>query len=185
LEEVIEQVDEFADGPKATRRTAKADPEAVARRRVFAEHRIENFGYPLGFNSIEEFVDFGHDVQARLHAAGYDDAVVIMSGSSVTGESFTEAILFDTGAKRSDFDLAIVSPQAMERAREIGWPLRSGGTRTAPLDVVFLNKGWSDFGLLDFANAFSRRAGRPVNIMFYESIEALARRGEPFIQIPD
>ena len=87
---------------------------------------------PLGFGDAEEFHAFGAHLTKGLRDAGYDDAIPVFHGSSVTGVSYTTGELFDAG-RASDFDIALASPSLFQRARALGVEVRGRGIRTAPL----------------------------------------------------
>jgi hypothetical protein len=126
---------------------------------------------PKGFASAEEFAQFGGELRSGLGKAGYADAEAIIQGSAVTGKSFKSGIPFDVG-RVSDFDVALSGKSLFEAAKDAGIGLRSGKTRTGPLDERALAK----LGLVDVASQMSRKAGRPVNFMIYNSVDdAIAR----------
>ncbi|WP_205825421.1 RHS repeat-associated core domain-containing protein [Microbispora catharanthi] len=130
----------------------------------------------LGFNTAREFEAFGNALQKGLGKAGYNDAVPLFQGSSVTGKSYRTGVPFDEG-RVSDFDVALASPGLLAKARAAGIPLRSGKTRTINLSYGNLRR----LGLYDLSQSLSRLAGRPVNFMIYESVEAAASRSPSVI----
>jgi hypothetical protein len=133
---------------------------------------------PHGFASVEEFKLFGTRLNAGLAEAGYADARALLQGSAVTGRSFRTGAAFDAG-RVSDFDVAIGSPTLLARARELGVGLRSGGTRTGPLNAAQVQR----LGLGPLQQSLSREAGRPVNFMIYGDAAAAAKRA-PSVPIP-
>jgi hypothetical protein len=71
----------------------------------------------------------------------------------------------------SDYDVGLVSPQLMDRARLLGMPLIGQGTRTNPLsgiDQILL-------GLEGMSASLGGVAGRPVNFMLYLNMGAVQR----------
>lgn len=96
----------------------------------------------------------------------------MIRGSAVTGENFRTREPFDVG-RRSDYDVALVSPTLMQRATELGIPLRGGGTRTRHLRSEEL----MDLGLQNSAANLGRRVERDVSFMIYYSRHAVTQRG--------
>jgi hypothetical protein len=87
---------------------------------------------PLGFNNADEFAEFGTRLKGGLEKAGYGSVQAVFQGSSVTGEKYTTGAVFDV-ERVSDFDIALASPDFLQRAKQLGIGLRSGGIRTGPL----------------------------------------------------
>ena len=116
---------------------------------------------PLGFGDAEEFHAFGAHLTKGLRDAGYDDAVPVFQGSSVTGVKYTTGALFDVG-RTSDFDIALASPALFERAKALGFELRGRRTRTAPVKEVDILRA---LGLLDLQQTLvsSSRSERGVH----------------------
>ena len=135
-------------------------------------------GYPLGFDTQDEFGEFGQTLYSHLETQGYPDTRAVFSGSSVTGHTFNDPNI--PFRPDSDFDVALVSEDLMQRARDLGFPLRSGGNRTAPLTGEQLRI----LGLLDMQSELSSAAGRDVHFMIYDSLETLEGRGQPIIEVP-
>jgi hypothetical protein len=127
--------------------------------------------FPFGFKSSREFKEFGDAARAGLKDAGHADAVPIMQGSAVTGRSFHTGARFDVGRK-SDFDVALSSGSLLEKARAAGVELRGGGVRTGPLERADLKA----LGLLELQRKLTRLAGRPVNFMIYQDVQAATGR---------
>jgi hypothetical protein len=133
---------------------------------------------PLGFADAEEFRAFGTHLSKGLRDAGYDDAIPVFHGSSVTGVKYTTGALFDVG-RTSDFDIALASPELFERAKALGFELRGHRTRTAPVKEADILRA---LGLLDLQQSLSHRAGRNVEFMIYKDLEhALGR--SPSIEV--
>jgi RHS repeat-associated protein len=138
----------------------------------------QNSEIPRGFQSSEEFDQFGNTLYGGVGSAGYDDVTAILQGSSVTGVKYTTGKPFDVG-RVSDYDIALASPSLLDRARELGIGLRSGGTRTGPLTAPELEQ----LGLSGVAGDLSQMAGRPVNFMVFQSAEVAMSRS-PSIVLP-
>jgi hypothetical protein len=135
-------------------------------------------GIPHGFRSVAQFEDFAAKLNTGLREAGFEDAEAIFQGSSVTGKKFTTGVPFDVG-RVSDFDVGLASPKLLDRARAIGVALRSGGARTAPLTAQQLEA----LGLRQLADELALEAGRPVNFMVFESVDAATSKA-PSIIVP-
>jgi len=133
---------------------------------------------PLGFKNADEFAEFGAHLNGGLKSAGYEGVQAIFQGSSVTGVQHKTRAAFDVG-RVSDFDIALASPDLLQRAKELDIGLRGGGIRTGPLRRWDLEA----LGLLDLREELGRLAGRDVNFMIYESIEAAMGRS-PSILAP-
>lgn len=110
-------------------------------------------------------------MRGGLSRAGYGDVEPILQGSAVTGKSFRTGQEFDVG-RVSDFDIALASPELLQRAQSSGIGLRSSGTRTGPLSARDLKA----LGFRELASKFSAQSGREVNFMIYgSSTEATSR----------
>jgi hypothetical protein len=133
---------------------------------------------PKGFSSADDFARFGADARDGLARAGYGNAEPILQGSAVTGQSFKTGQAFDVG-RVSDFDIALASPELLQRAQSLGIGLRSGGTRTGPLSARDLQA----LGLKDLASKLSSQAGREVNFMIYDSAATASSRA-PSVALP-
>jgi hypothetical protein len=152
---------------------------------------------PLGFKSVDDYKAFISELDQGLKSAGFDDVTPIFQGSSVTGfkgfDSYDRSgtlersagTIFDTGSNRrgspdlSDFDIAISSPQILEKAKKLGINTRSKGTR-AILDAAALDK----LGLADLVESLSNRVGREVHFMVFDSIENAVSKKDSFSIIP-
>ncbi len=157
----------------ATRTAGRLDDAADTGADVTRVSRI-----PHGFADAEDFMAFGGRAQQGFGVAGYDDVTLMVRGSAVTGVSHNSGLPFDVG-RRSDFDLAVVSPRIWERLQGMDVPLRSGGTRTPPLTLRHLDA----MGLTDVVDDLNVAAGRDVSLMVYRSVEDVAVRG-PFVAWP-
>ncbi|TBU94778.1 hypothetical protein DNJ95_11180 [Stutzerimonas kirkiae] len=133
---------------------------------------------PKGFSSADDFARFGADTRDGLTRAGYGNVEPILQGSAVTGQSFRTGQAFDVG-RVSDFDIALASPELLQRAQSLGIGLRSGGARTGPLSARDLQA----LGLKDLASQLSSRAGREVNFMIYDSAATATGRA-PSVALP-
>ena len=127
---------------------------------------------PWGFGTYANYLAFGQSLRDGLRAAGYRDVGPMIRGSAVIGENFRTREPFDVG-RRSDYDIALVSPTIMQRAVELGIPLRGGGTRTEPLGDNALRA----LGFRELVDDLRHQAERPVSVMIYRSRRAVARRG--------
>lgn len=113
-----------------------------------------------------------------LVSSGHKDAIPFIRGSAVTGYSYRQGEAFDVG-RRSDFDLAIVSPKLFQRAREAGIELRGGETRTRELNPMDMKS----LGLDEFAAALALKSRRDTTLMIYSSESAIQVRG-PYLPVP-
>ena len=147
--------------------------EAEARATV-----IERGGLPLGFNTRQDFEKFGAEAMRGLVSSGHKDAIPFIRGSAVTGYSYRQGEVFDVG-RRSDFDLAIVSPKLLQRAREVGIELRGGETRTRELNPLDLKS----LGLDGLAASLVDQSGHDTTLMIYSSESAVQARG-PYLTVP-
>ncbi|PBQ17294.1 hypothetical protein CCL08_14375 [Pseudomonas congelans] len=126
---------------------------------------------PKDFSSADDFVRFCTNTRDGLARAGYENVEPILQGSAVTGKSFKSGEAFDVG-RVSDFDVALASPELLQRAQSLGIGLRSGGTRTGPLSARDLQA----LGLKDLSSKMSAQAGHEVNFMIYDSAATAASR---------
>jgi RHS repeat-associated protein len=129
---------------------------------------------PLGFAGAADFAHFGKALASGLEAAGEQGAKAFLAGSAVSGSSFRTGAAFDVG-RVSDFDVALVGKNLLDKAAESGVGLRGQGTRTGPLRASELQR----LGLAQLQAQLSRLAGRPVKFMIYESEAVLKARGQP------
>lgn len=133
---------------------------------------------PMGFPNAAEYEAFRSQLARGLEQAGYEDVTPVMHGSSVTGRSFKSGQPF---GPHSDFDIALASSDLLGRAKKAGVELRSGGTRTAPLEPADL----SALGLRELSKSLSRQAGgRQVHFMIYGRIEDAVTRSPSIIMKP-
>ena len=157
---------------------------AIAYYRGFAQEAeariqvIERGNLPLGFNSQAEFREFGRIALNGFRQAGYADAQPYLRGSAVTGNSYLAGSPFDTN-RRSDYDLAVVSPTLMQRARDIGVRTLGGGTRTGPLSEDQLRS----LGIFNMTEELGSVTGRSTSWVIYNSYDAMRARG-PLVPIP-
>ena len=133
---------------------------------------------PLGFKNADEFLEFGSHLKGGLDKAGYEGSQAVFQGSSVTGVKYTTRAPFDVG-RVSDFDIALTGSDLLQKAKDIGIGLRSLGTRTGPLTKNQLNR----LGLLELQKKLSQFAGKEVNFVIFDSIEAAINRS-PSIIVP-
>ncbi|WP_405048052.1 hemagglutinin repeat-containing protein [Rhizobium miluonense] len=133
---------------------------------------------PKGFANLDDFTKFGSNIRDGLSRAGYENVEPILQGSAVTGQSYRSGQAFDVG-RVSDFDIALASPELLQRAQSLGIGLRSSGTRTGPLSARDLKA----LGLSDLAKELGGQAGREVNFMIYGSPTVATSRA-PSIVLP-
>ncbi|MCQ6260175.1 hemagglutinin repeat-containing protein [Pseudomonas sp. Q11] len=133
---------------------------------------------PSGFASAKDFSHFGGSVRDGLLKAGYTNVDPILQGSAITGKSYRTGQPFDVG-RTSDFDIALASPELLNKASSLGIGLRGGATRTGPLSARDLKV----LGLEDLATQLSRQAGRDVNFMIYGSTTSAISRA-PSVILP-
>jgi hypothetical protein len=137
---------------------------------------------------LDEFANFGTALGNKLKGAGFDDVKAFLQGSAVTGVRARSKTGIPAGTpfdvlKQSDFDIALVSPKLLAKAKELGIPTRSAGSRTAPLRTGNLHQ----LGIADLPESLRKMLyksdGRQINFMIYESVEAAMRRG-PSVGVP-
>jgi filamentous hemagglutinin len=141
--------------------------------------------------TAEEFTNFGTTLGKRLKRSGYDDIQAVLHGSAVTGVRATSKLKLGIPAgtpfdamKMSDFDVALVSPKLLAKAKEIGIPTRgSAKMRTGELWPGNLHS----LGIGDVRDVLSKTLyyhdGRKINFMIFGSLEEALSRG-PSIRIP-
>lgn len=127
-------------------------------------------GIPLGFPGPSEYDTFVNTLNRGLADAGYADTEAVFQGSSVTGVSYVKGLPFRPG---SDYDIAVGGRSLFERAKALGIPLRSDGTRTGPLTPDQIQA----LGLTGLRAQLREMADRKVEFMIYQDIDtAVARR---------
>ncbi len=127
-------------------------------------------GIPLGFPGPAEYDTFVDTLNRGPADAGYAGTEAAFQGSSVTGVSYARGLPFRPD---SDYDIAVGGKSLFDRARAMGIPLRSGGTRTGPLSPRQLRA----LGLSDMQARLEQLANRDVHFMIFQSIDrATARR---------
>lgn len=87
----------------------------------------------------------------------------------MTGVSFKSGRAFGS---HSDYDVALGGDAIFARAKELGIPLRDGGSRTGPLKGAHLDA----LGLTGLRSQLSGMAGREVSFMTYSNIESAMAR---------
>ncbi|MGY5135680.1 RHS repeat domain-containing protein, partial [Streptomyces nigrescens] len=128
-----------------------------------------------GFSGAKEFAEFGLNLRSGLKELGHGEVTPVLQGSAVTGRSFKTGNAF---GPKSDFDVALVSSELLNRAKGAGVSLRSRGTRTGPLRPDDLRK----LRLGDFREKMSESVGgREVNFMIYGSLEGATGRAPSII----
>ena len=131
---------------------------------------IERGGLPLGFNTREEYANFGRSARTALNEAGVPEAVPYMRGSAVTGYSYRTGEAFDVG-RRSDYDLAIVSPRLLGYLTASGVRTSGSGSRTQAAGPARLPAG----PLRTWLEQIAR--DRPTSIVVHRSLRDLELRG--------
>src|SRR5262245_53256143 len=130
---------------------------------------------PLGFKNLGQFENFGSSLKSGLTKVS-DDAVGIFQGSAITGKKYTTGAPFDVG-RVSDFDIGIASSKLLDKAKELGVRLRSGGSRTGELTSSQIKK----LGLADLQKQLSMQAGRHVNFMLFRSVKDAAEKAPSIV----
>ncbi len=131
---------------------------------------------PYGFTSRQALEAFSAQANGALARAGVTDAAIYLRGSATTGIRYkTGESIAATGP--GDLDLAIASPELLKRAQDLGVPLRSSGTRSAPMDIRHL----TPLDLVQAVEELTATAGRPVSIMVYRSEDAIVSRGDAIL----
>ncbi|MBA4174683.1 MAG: hypothetical protein C0511_19030, partial [Hyphomicrobium sp.] len=131
---------------------------------------IERGGLLLGFTSREDYASFGRSARTALNEAGYPEAVPYMRRSTVTGYSYRTGEAFDVG-RRSDFDVAIVSPRLLEYLTANAVRTSGYGSRSQAIGPERLPEGPLRTWLLQIARA------RPSSIVVHRSLRDLELRG--------
>jgi filamentous hemagglutinin len=140
---------------------------------------VERGGVPLGFNSREQYREFGQTAWRELSSTGYKDVTVYLRGSSVTGHSYETGRAFDAG-RQSDYDLAIVSRELFQQAREMGVRMRTGESRTVVLRSS--DRVARELKLDRLLQSLEDASGREVTVVIHSSLDALKARG-PYLPI--
>ena len=150
--------------------------------------RIVHSGVPRGFRDKEHFGTVGEKLFEELAGGdGFENARFAIRGSAVTSKKFDrnteryEGRLFDTGKELSDFDLAVVDGNLMNRAFKLQKLLRirirQSDTRTPPLNARQL-RGLGLNHLAEEVEQLAKRTKRKVEIMIYKNDQALWERGQ-------
>ncbi|MCL4713376.1 MAG: LysM peptidoglycan-binding domain-containing protein [Hyphomonadaceae bacterium] len=87
---------------------------------------------PLGMEG-GQWTQFRGDVTGALNSSNFRGAEGYLRGSAVSGVSFRRGILGGGTGGPKDFDAAIVSSGLFNAARDAGFGVRGGATRTEPL----------------------------------------------------
>jgi YD repeat-containing protein len=135
---------------------------------------------PFGFKGYDEYLEFTNLLKASLP----ENTTAIFKGSSVTGRSSPFSKIpnspFDYN-RLSDFDIALVNDDlylnALELGRNNGFKVKSLPDRMGPLS----NEQLARLGLKDLRIDLTKKAGRPVDFMLYDSIEGALLRGNSHI----
>jgi RHS repeat-associated protein len=166
------QASSTASGAKSaafgeTPRSASASSTAEGSRASLPEHKNLKRELPFGYKE-EPFRRFVRDLDSEMRQAGYDDAEAFMQGRAASGAKYNRGNPIPLNARAQitpeDYDVAIVSPKMIAKAKESG--LRN--FLSGPLDEKQL-------AALGLAGARQRltaasKGGKPVNFKLYESI---------------
>lgn len=136
-------------------------------------------GLPFAYKE-KNFRRFVSRTDVEFKAAGYDDVEAFMQGSATSGAKYNNGnpIQLDSraGITPSDYDVAIVSPQLLSKADELG--LKMSGEMT-PYQIAAL-------GLSDVQEALTKasKGGKIVNFKLYRSVDDVYSYGKtiPFSQ---
>ena len=135
-------------------------------------------GRPLGLTEDKIFADFKTILREERKNLPPGTQFGIR-GSAVTGNGFDDTTqqyskaFFDVG-RDSDHDVAIVSRELLERARQNNIPLRTGKGRT----VVLTPRNVEDLGLSPLLDRIHKLTGRKkTSLMIYGSVDVLNVRG--------
>jgi hypothetical protein len=134
--------------------------------------------FPFGFQSFADFKSFSVKLREGLVKAGYKNAEPVFQGSSVSGFSFRRMVPFDAV---SDFDIAIVAPDLLAKAKKLGVEMRNGGIRSAPLKLAVHPRVLEQLGLKQLLTDLSALAGRKVEVMIYADGKSAILRGPSMI----
>ncbi len=133
---------------------------------------------PHGFSNSEAAGEFTQTLNGGLSEAGYSETQAAFQGSSVTGVGFRSGLPF---GDHSDYDIALGGDDLFNAAKEAGIGLRSGGTRTGPLNPAQLEQ----LGLSEMQAQLEGMAGREVHFMVYQSIEGAVGRSPSMLVPPN
>jgi hypothetical protein len=129
--------------------------------------KLFKFRTPYGFNSLEDFQEYGDLLYSGFAKAGYSDVKAIMQGSAATGTKFStkQPIILP-----SDFDVAIVSPSLFEQADILGAKVR-GKTNQPRILLADENYDYIEkLGLSDIKKKLDNFGKKiPSNFMIYQS----------------
>jgi hypothetical protein len=132
--------------------------------------------YPLGFDSIDEFLLFSQEILSNTNTNG--KTVLMMKGSSVTGHSFFSKKRFN---KNSDFDIALISRSLFKKADNKGIEIRTNPVlHTMPLG----NRGYSKLGTMDLVEMRDSASDvlntkRPLHFMIFRNVHEAIQYSTP------
>ncbi len=119
---------------------------------------------PFGYKE-KPFRRFVQRTNEEFAGAGFEDAKFFMQGSAASGRKFSGELLdARKGIKPSDYDVAVVSPQLIAKAKELGINVLGGPLKGA--DIAALGLSEAQVGLTK-----ASKGGIPVNFKVYESID--------------
>ncbi len=125
---------------------------------------------PFGFKSYGQLKQFAAEIQSGIAKTGNGSrSPILLQGSSVSGRSFKTGELFDIG-RTSDFDVAIVNPELLKKAEQLGLS-KPGSGRSFPLDLDNPERAKA-LGLDKLQEKLSTRMGRDVNFRIFDSVDS-------------
>jgi len=133
---------------------------------------------PSGFKNLEEFKEIGSQIYQTLEKNGFPDSQVHIRGSAVTGINWKTGNPFDF-ERRSDFDIAISSPQLLGKTQETGITLLNEH-RTWPIKQTGQLK---KLGLYELTQTLRQQTQRKISFVIYDSEQTITKRG-PHLRFP-
>ncbi|OWP79762.1 hypothetical protein BWK62_00575 [Flavobacterium oreochromis] len=125
---------------------------------------------PFGFKSYGQLKQFTAEIQSGIAKTGNGSrSPILLQGSSVSGRSFKTGELFDIG-RTSDFDVAIVNPELLKKAEQLGLS-KPGSGRSFPLDLDNPERAKA-LRLDKLQEKLSTRMGRDVNFRIFDSVDS-------------
>ena len=142
-------------------------------------HRVGTPKLPKGFETEAEVKEFGRILYEELDKAGYKDASAVFQGTADTDAKFETGAAFDAG-RVSDFDMALADTKLFNSAKKRGMTVKTDPRRIGPLS----DKQIRQLGLEQFAEKLMDKAGREVNFMIYEDLNAVREYHGSGIVVP-
>jgi len=146
-------------------------------------------GYPLGFNSTDEFTEFGQIGQKALAKAKHKNVTMHMQGSAITGKAHTKRDAFGNPLPfrpESDFDVALAGKDLFDRARKLkGLKVLDNPSH------IYLDPKSGDYiknldklGLKKMQSQLEAKGGRTVIFMLFQNENAVLQKSAATIAIP-